>query len=426
MTTAHTVGATAAPPPGAPGTTAAGFDHVRPWTPRVLAGVLDAVGGDTWSLLAALVRDPGYVPAHRLWAAATEIVPVMEALWMRRAVQHTPVSPLRRHLPPVFAVLATGTSLPRHLAPSAGAWCLARLATYAHHLHHPGADPRALAQADRAWSIVTMIDDSHHTTAGLAGHEPPSHVTDTITDLATTHLAGRDVIQLGAGTGTVAALIAAHARRLIIAEPSPAARKALATHLADTVDVHAADPMRLAGIPDHNADAVLDHGALAVTDSPTIAITEAARVLRPGGLLIGVLAHQRRPQPLTRLHTAFRTELHRRGHQRQRFVDPGHRHHIDWLTSHGIPTRVTTAATWTETRTLDQYTDTWLDTSDPYLPTIPTTTRTAALTGVWPRLGLPRHHRCTTVHTVTATTTALGGAIDRRTRSPAAVLTHRD
>jgi SAM-dependent methyltransferase len=100
-----------------------------------------------------------------------------------------------------------------------------------------------------------------------------------------------DVVDLGGGTGGLAAELAAKGHRVTVVDPSPDALASLQRRAVDAsltnritgVQGDAAELVRLAG--ERSADVVVCHRVLEVVDSPAEALAAMAKVLRPGGVL---------------------------------------------------------------------------------------------------------------------------------------------
>lgn len=100
-----------------------------------------------------------------------------------------------------------------------------------------------------------------------------------------------DVLELGSGSGAMAAALLDHypSIRLTATDVDPAMREVAARRLApygDRVDVRAADASDLA-FPDGSFDAVVSFIMLHHVLDWEQALAEVARVLRPGGMLVG-------------------------------------------------------------------------------------------------------------------------------------------
>jgi SAM-dependent methyltransferase len=107
-----------------------------------------------------------------------------------------------------------------------------------------------------------------------------------------------DIVDLGGGTGGLAAELASKGHRVTVVDPSPDALASLARRAVDAkltsritgLQGDASDLVRLAG--EHSVDVVVCHRVLEVVDSPAEALTAMATVLRPGGVL-SLLVSQR-------------------------------------------------------------------------------------------------------------------------------------
>jgi S-adenosylmethionine-dependent methyltransferase len=113
-----------------------------------------------------------------------------------------------------------------------------------------------------------------------------------------------DVVDLGGGTGGLAATLASKGHRVTVVDPSPDALASLERRAADAgltnkisgVQGDAADLVRLVG--ERGTDVVVCHRVLEVVDSPADALAATVRVLRPGGVL-SLLVSQRHAVVLT-------------------------------------------------------------------------------------------------------------------------------
>jgi S-adenosylmethionine-dependent methyltransferase len=100
-----------------------------------------------------------------------------------------------------------------------------------------------------------------------------------------------EIVDLGGGTGGLAALLASQGHAVMVIDPSPDALASLNRRTTDAglsgrirgVQGDAGDLVRLVG--DHAVDVVVCHRVLEVVDSPPEALDAMSRVLRPGGVL---------------------------------------------------------------------------------------------------------------------------------------------
>ncbi|MCX4097761.1 class I SAM-dependent methyltransferase [Nocardia sp. alder85J] len=398
------------------------FTYIPWWTDTTVAALLAAVTAPLWCLLCDLVTGTGTVSDHRLRAAVPEVLAVMEALWLRRAPRPQP-GPGGREVPGRFTAL-TGTD-PGPWRDGTGrvgaAWCLARLTVYAHRTGTAAAcrcgrhDP-AVTAAAVAWRTLTGDDGSYLYTTDLAGrydqdrpHSP--HFSHAITTIAATHLTGRVVAEFGAGTGAITGLLAPAAATVHAIEPAVGMRALLhrATTGTTAVRVRGEDCMAVT-LPAQCCDAVAEHAALCFVDEPVYAVAEAARLLRPGGILLRLLSRRTHPPIVTDFTTAFHAALRRHGHPRGRIVSNGNDPRLtDWLATCGITTRLDTVATWTEPLPLHQVTAPLTHGSYPYLTAIPATDRARAVDTALAATGLSGDTILDTTVTVATATSVLGG-----------------
>ena len=99
----------------------------------------------------------------------------------------------------------------------------------------------------------------------------------------------RDLLDIGTGTGRMLEVLAPRVERALGIDQSremlAIARVNLEQARLDNASVRLGDMYQLA-LPDASFDAVVIHQVLHYADRPAAAITEAARVLRPGGILV--------------------------------------------------------------------------------------------------------------------------------------------
>jgi S-adenosylmethionine-dependent methyltransferase len=113
-----------------------------------------------------------------------------------------------------------------------------------------------------------------------------------------------DIVDLGGGTGGLAADLAGLGHRVTVVDPSPDALASLQRRAAEAgltgrirgLQGDAGDLVRLVGR--QAADVVVCHRVLEVVDSPVDALAAAMQVLRPGGVL-SLLVSQRHAVVLT-------------------------------------------------------------------------------------------------------------------------------
>jgi SAM-dependent methyltransferase len=107
---------------------------------------------------------------------------------------------------------------------------------------------------------------------------------------------GRDVVDVGGGTGGFAVRVAERGARVTVVDPSPDALAALgrrARELGVTVSAQQGDLSTLLDLVGaDSADVVLCHGVLEVVDDPYAALATLRSVLRTGGVLSLLVAQR--------------------------------------------------------------------------------------------------------------------------------------
>lgn len=107
-------------------------------------------------------------------------------------------------------------------------------------------------------------------------------------------LAGKDVLEIGSGTGVHARLLAEAGARLSAVDLTPTAVELTRARLQQhglTADVREADAERLP-FPDASFDFVWSWGVIHHSESTENVVREIARVLRPGGRLALMVYHR--------------------------------------------------------------------------------------------------------------------------------------
>lgn len=107
---------------------------------------------------------------------------------------------------------------------------------------------------------------------------------------------GRQVLDIGGGTGEFAVRVAALGHQVTVVDPSPDALAALGRRAreqgVDVVGVQGDLSTLDSVVEEGSIDVVLCHGVLEVVSDPAAALAAVARVLRPGGTL-SILVAQR-------------------------------------------------------------------------------------------------------------------------------------
>lgn len=133
-----------------------------------------------------------------------------------------------------------------------------------------------------------------------------------------------EIVDVGGGTGGLAASLAGRGHAVTVIDPSPDALASLDRRTTDAglsgrvhgVQGDAGDLVRLVG--DHAVDVVVCHRVLEVVDSPPEALEAMARVLRPGGVL-SLLVSQRHAAVLTQALAGHFSQARRTFADRGRF-----------------------------------------------------------------------------------------------------------
>jgi SAM-dependent methyltransferase len=155
-----------------------------------------------------------------------------------------------------------------------------------------------------------------------------------------------DIVDLGGGTGGLAASLASRGHTVTVVDPSPDALASLDRRTTDAglrgrvtgVQGDAGDLVRLVG--DHAVDVVVCHRVLEVVDSALDALEAMARVLRPGGVL-SLLVSQRHAAVLTQALAGHISQARRTFADPDRFdhdqlIDLVRRAGFTVLASHGV------------------------------------------------------------------------------------------
>ncbi|TDT32797.1 class I SAM-dependent methyltransferase [Naumannella halotolerans] len=114
----------------------------------------------------------------------------------------------------------------------------------------------------------------------------------------------RIVVDLGGGTGGLAATLAGQGHRVSVVDPSPDSlaaveRRAAEAGLQDRLTARQGDASTLSTeLPAGSVDLILCHDVLEFVDSAEAAVHSIAQVLRPGGTL-SLLTAQRYPRAIT-------------------------------------------------------------------------------------------------------------------------------
>ncbi len=183
-------------------------------------------------------------------------------------------------------------------------------------LRQATADPLLQDDCDRLPSVLARRAQDENWADAVAGdmerHYSPGRTWETLGRSLTRLLDLGDVLDVASGDGVLAELLSPQARSITCVDTSArvveAAKKRLAA--SDNVSVALGDMHDLA-FPDARFDLVLLMHALTYTEQPERVLSEAARVLRPGGLVLastlGRHAHSKAVEPFDHRNLGFTT-----------------------------------------------------------------------------------------------------------------------
>jgi putative hydrolase of the HAD superfamily len=366
-------------------------EHLPPWTPaaRMAAAprVDDLLHHSGWALHQLAAADAG---GDRLAAAthldvARQHLTALATLLMRHQPAPWPGATASRYLTPAIREALTASLRANPTTRTGLAAGLRPLLQLLRHLRHM---TQLVLDTTSSWpwprtaaALAPLLDGPPNLTA-RAPEDPlytpalavvyerhrrlAQPMSDALNFWAAKELSGRDVVELGAGTGRITRQLAGHGPASYRAvEPSAA----MAAHLRDTnlpgVEVVEADALLLP-LPALGADVVVEHEALQFVADPLLAADEALRVLRPGGRLVRLLLHPAGPHPLASIDAAYRRAAFADG-PRPLFFGKGTDQRItDHLAARGRPTQDRTLATFTQHRTAEQALGALADRAWPY------------------------------------------------------------
>ncbi|MGW2492793.1 HAD-IA family hydrolase [Streptomyces sp. NPDC001606] len=366
-------------------------EHLPPWTPATRTAAApradDLLHHTGWALHQLAAADAGGDPL----AAATHLDAVRQhltalaTLLTRHQPAPWPGTTASRYLPPAIreALTASLRADPTtHTGLAAGLRPLLGL------LRHLRQMAKLVLDTTSSWPwphtaavLAPLLDgppdlsarapeDPLYTPALAAvyeRHRPLAQpMADALNSWAAKELSGRDVVELGAGTGRITGQLAGQGPASYRAvEPSAA----MAAHLRDAnlpgVEVVEADALLLP-LPALGADVVVEHEALQFAADPLLAADEALRVLCPGGRLVRLLLHPAGPHPLAGIDAAYRRAAFADG-PRPLFFGKGTDQRItDHLAARGRPTQDRTLAEFTQHRSAEQALGALADRAWPY------------------------------------------------------------
>ncbi|MFF2618791.1 HAD-IA family hydrolase [Kitasatospora sp. NPDC058046] len=175
---------------------------------------------------------------------------------------------------------------------------------------------------------------------------------DALRAFSADHLAGRDVLELGAGTGRITAHLASGASTYTALEASPDMAALLTARNLPGVRLFLGDALAIP-LPDASADTVVEHEALLFTGDPLAATDQALRVLRPDGQLVRLLLHAHGDDPAADLDAAYRSAAFQ-GRPAPLITGKGTDHLVTThlAADHGLATTDTLLAEYTDQRPL--------------------------------------------------------------------------
>ena len=152
-------------------------------------------------------------------------------------------------------------------------------------------DPLLRQDAERVAGVLAMRAADQNWADSVAGdmerHYSPGRTWEALARTALPLLEPGDVLDIASGDGVLAELLAPHAGRYVCIDASPRVVAAAAERLRRfaNVDVREGD-MHALPLDDGAFDLVVLMHALTYAGKPAQAVAEAARVMRPGGLLL--------------------------------------------------------------------------------------------------------------------------------------------
>ena len=160
-----------------------------------------------------------------------------------------------------------------------------------HALRDGSEDPLLEQDAARLPQVLAARASDQNWADNVAGdmerHYSPGRTWEAMARSALPLLAPGDVLDIAAGDGVLAELLAPHSGRYVCLDSSRrvvnAASERLRSH--PNVEVHEGD-MHVLPFADASFDLVVMMHALTYATKPALAVAEAARVLRPGGRLL--------------------------------------------------------------------------------------------------------------------------------------------
>ncbi|MFJ2807847.1 HAD-IA family hydrolase [Kitasatospora sp. NPDC087271] len=349
-----------------------GAEYLPPWTAATRASAARHATGLLTEAAAALTRTAGAHGAGDRLSAALHLESARHALTRlasmlaRRQPRPWPDAASARYLGQAATTLLTASL---RVDPTTPAGLSRSVTALFHLLGRLRQNSALLLGAETAWPwpdldrhLVPLLDATFTAPgpdvlygAGLAtpydDHRPVAPaLAAALRTFATDHLAGRDVLELGAGTGRITAHLAAGPSTYTALEPSPDMAALLTARNLPGVRLFLGTALAIP-LPDASADVVVEHEALLFTDDPLAATDQALRVLRPGGQLVRLLLHAHGDDPAGDLDAAYRKAAFQ-DQPAPLITGKGTDHLVTaHLGAHGLDTTVTLLAEYDDHRT---------------------------------------------------------------------------
>lgn len=319
---------------------------------------LDSARQSLTALAAMLLR---HQPAPWPGTAASRYLPaaVRDALTASLRADPTTRDGLATGLTPLLGVLRHLLHLTQLVLDTTSSWPWRYTATALASVLGTVPDLSARAADDPFYTpALAAVYDRHRPLA--------APMVEALRTWAAKDLSGRDVVELGAGTGRITRQLAVCGPKSYRAvEPSAAMAALLAEAQLPGVRVIEADALMLP-LTEGSCDLVVEHEVLQFTADPLLAAEEALRVLRPGGRLVRLLLHPAGSHLLADIDAAYRKAAFEGGPLPLFFGKGTDQRVTEHLATRGRPTQTRLLAEFTEDRTPQQALDALADRAWPY------------------------------------------------------------